>query len=441
MPIKLTDELAKSEPRPPKGNRIVYDTEVKGLGLRITAADARVFTLDYEIAGKSRRYSIGRLDDPFTVGKARKRAKELKHRIALGDDPQVQKEQERAQAAAPRPDTFADIVRAFLTMLAKKDRADRYVVETGRNLANHVVPRWGGLALSEISRKDVIAMLDDIAENGTLRLVDGKKVRASGGGIAANRVLAGVRAMFNFAIRRGLVDVNPCTLVERPGHEAARDRTLSKDEIRELWPAFAALAYPFGVFFQICLLTGQRRGEVAGMRWADIDFDARTWTLSSDQTKAGRVHVVPLSAAAMALIESAPRKPYRDGKVEIPSSYVFTSDGDVPTSGFSRAKAQVEAKVLAARRELDPEAVPMEAWGIHDLRRTAATMMGGLGIGEIVISRILNHAAAGVTARHYNHYEYVTEKRHALDVWASHLGRLIAPADDNVIELAAAKRA
>ena len=235
------------------------------------------------------------------------------------------------------------------------------------------------------------------------------------------------------------MEVNPCTLVERPGHETARDRTLSREELRELWPAFAAMRYPFGPFFQMCLLTGQRRGEVAGMRWVDVDVEAHTWMLTADQTKAGRAHVVPISAIAMALIESAPRKSYRDGSLEKASPYVFTSDGDVPISGFSRAKAQVEAKVLAARRKLSPQAEPMAEWGTHDLRRTAATEMARLGIGEGIIAHILNHAVQGVTAKHYNHHKYLDEKRHALDIWAKYLEQLVQP-DDNVVSSVAGGR-
>ena len=435
MPLKLTDDIARAEAPPPSGNKVIRDSEVRGLGLRITAAGARVWTFEYEFTGKNRRYTIGDLST-FPIGKARKLALDLKAKVRLGEDPQAQRNEARALAVAPKAKTFADIVEDFLASLQKKDRADRYVVETGRNFTNHVLPRWGNKALSDIARKDVIATLDDIAENGTVRLVEGKKIRAAGGPIAANRVLAAIRALFNFAIRKGLVEVNPCTLVERPGHEVERDRTLAKDELLELWPVFETAGYPFGYFFRLCLVTGQRRAEVAGMRWADLDLEARTWTIPAKLNKSGRVHVVPLSAMAMAIIESAPRRSYVESGAKKPSPYVLTSDGDVPISGFSRAKAMVEAKVLEARRELDPKAEAMADWGAHDLRRTCATEMGRLGVAELVISRVLNHVAAGVTAKHYNHYEYLTEKRHALDTWAGYLDRLLKPVD-NVVALAA----
>ena len=426
MPLKLTDDIARAETPPPSGNKIIRDTEVRGLGLRITSAGARAWVFEYETGGRSRRFTIGDLNT-FPIGKARKHALTLKAKVRLGEDPQAQRNEVRALAAAPKPETFATVAEDFLKRgLEKKGRSAGYVGDTRRNLQNHVVPRWGTKTLSEIARKDVIAMLDDIAENGTVRLVEGKKTRAAGGPIAANRVLAAVRALFNFAIRRGLIETNPCRLVDAPGQEKARERTLTADELKELWAAFGTLGQPFGPYFKTLLLTGQRRGEVAEMRWENVDLDAKTWALTSAETKNGRAHVVPLSQMAVDILKAIPRK----------GTYVFTSSGAVPVSGFSRAKAIIERKVLEARRELNPQAEPMPEWGIHDLRRTVATELGRLGVSEFVIGKVLNHASKSITGMVYNQYEYVTEKRHALDAWASYLTRLLQR-EDNVVMLAA----
>ena len=217
MPLKLTDDIAKAEAPPPSGNKVIRDTDAKGLGLRITSAGARVWVFEYEIAGRSRRYTIGDLQT-FSTGKARKIALDLKAQVRLGEDPQAHRNAARAQVVAPKPDTFAIVAEEFLTRgLEKKGRSTGYIGDTRRNLQNHVLPRWESKTLSEIGRKDVITMLDDIAENGTVRLVEGKKTRAAGGPIAANRVLAAVRALFNFAIRRGLIEVNPWPAGRRAG--------------------------------------------------------------------------------------------------------------------------------------------------------------------------------------------------------------------------------
>ena len=196
MPIKLTDALARGEPPPSAGNTIVRDSEAKGLGLRITAAGARVWVFEYETGGRSRRFTIGGLD-AFTVGRARKVALDLKAKVRLGEDPQADRNEKRTEQRAEReaetPKIFADIVEDFLASLQKKGRASRYVEESRRLFVLHALPRWGTRSLAEIGRKDVIQVLDDIAVNGTSRKVDGKKFSAAGGPIAANRVLAATR--------------------------------------------------------------------------------------------------------------------------------------------------------------------------------------------------------------------------------------------------------
>jgi integrase len=339
-----------------------------------------------------------------------------------------------------KPDTFATIVEGLPAPRAGDEGPGTALHRGDPSQLHEPCPAALGRerALAEIVRKDVIAMLDDVAENGTERKVDGKKVHAMGGPIAANRVLAAVRALCNWGIRRGLVEVNPCALVDRPGNEAPRERTLTAEEVKELWPHFESLGCPFGAFFQICLITGQRRTEVAEMRWVDVSLKAKTWTIPADQNKSGRTHVVPLPSMAVDILTDLPRKTLTEKKGSTkPSPFVFTSDGDVPIIGFSRAKERVGEKVLAARQKATPEAEDMADWGIHDLRRTAATGMGRLGIAEFIISKLLNHAARGVTGRVYNTYEYLTEKRYALDTWATYLTRLLQPAEVNVVALRA----
>jgi integrase len=439
--IKLTD-AAVQRLKAPDGGRIDYfDATLPGFGVRVSGKTdrspdgRRTWILFYRLRGTQRRLTLEPTYPGLSLADARKQAGDALALVSKGIDPAAEKAKTKAPIAKTK--TLTEVLEDYLQRgLTKKGRSLSYVTETRRNFANHVLPRWGERALTEIVRKDVIAMLDDIAESGTDRKVDGKKVHIAGGPIAANRVLSAVRALFNWAIRRGLVEVNPCALVERPGHEEPRDRTLSASEVRELWPQFGALGYPFGPFFQLCLVTGQRRTEVAEMRWADVDLAEKTWTLSADQTKAGRAHVVPLSQMAIDLLQALPRKAITEKNgTQRPSPFVFTTEGDTPISGFSRAKERIETRLRTARVAADPEAEAMAAWGIHDLRRTAATEMGRLGIAEFIISKVLNHAARGVTGRVYNTYEYLAEKRHALDTWAAYLTRLLQPAERNVLVL------
>jgi integrase len=260
----------------------------------------------------------------------------------------------------------------------------------------------------------VIELLDAVADEGKP--------------IAANRTLAAIRKLFNWSLQRGLIEATPVALVEMPGKETRRERTLSADEIRSLWPCFDALGHPFGPFFKMALATGQRRDEVAGMRWQDIDDAERTWTLPSEMTKAGRVHVVPLSPLAIEILAETKTTAIclgtGQGEGSALGTYVFTTRRDRPISGYSKAKARLDKAVVEAHVE---DRLPaLELWTIHDLRRTVGTGLGKLGISRFIIARVLNHADSTVTGI-YDRYEYLDEKRHALDAWREYLVNLTAP--------------
>jgi integrase len=247
-----------------------------------------------------------------------------------------------------------------------------------------------------------------------------------------------VRKLFNWSLQRGIIEASPVALVEMPGAEQKRERTLAPDEIRTVWAAAGELGYPFGHFFRMALTTGQRREEVAEMRIVDANEEERIWTLSSEMTKAARAHVVPLSPLALELLgEAKEGATLLLGKEEgvAPATYVFTTRGDRPISGYSKAKARLDRVVAAARSEAG--LTDLEPWTIHDLRRTVGTGLGKLGVSRFIISRVLNHADRTVTGI-YDRYEYLDEKRHALEAWGQCLENLIAPSGANVVPLRAA---
>ncbi len=444
--VKLTDAAVQRFKADP-GKRLEYfDATLPGFGLRVAGPTPRTpegrksWVLFYRYRGEQKRMTLALPYPALGLGDARKQAGDALQLVAKGVDPATQRAEDKAEAQRKR-DTIASTVEMFLTsgMKGKKGKplAKRYLDETRRNFDNHVLPRWRHRDLVSITRRDLVALLDAIA---ACEVPEGhkpktKQLRQPGGPVAANRVLAAVRAMFNWALRRGMVEVNPCALIEQPGEETRRERTLTAAEIRELWPLFGAAGYPFGAFFQMALLTGQRRGEVAGMRWADLDTDAKTWTLEAGSTKGGRSHVVPLSQPALDILSAAPRKAVTEGGRTKPSPFVFTSDGSAPISGFSRAKVSIDEK--AAKARIEAQIDPMDRWGIHDLRRTAATEMGRLGTPEFVIGKVLNHSSRGVTGQVYNRYEYLAEKRHALEQWGAYLERLVFGETGNVVVLRA----
>ena len=215
----------------------------------------------------------------------------------------------------------------------------------------------------------------------------------------SNRVLSAVRKLFAWSLERDIVATSPAAGVRPVAKETSRDRVLSDDELRAFWKATGELAEPWRSFFRVLALTGQRLGEVAGMRWSDVDLDRALWTLPAALNKSGRLHEVPLSTPTVAILRAVPRHS---------GPYVFTTgDGSKPVSGFGRPKAKLAP----------------DGWRPHDLRRTFATTAARLGIAPHVVEKCLNHSGGTIrgVAAVYNRAGYDAEKRHALDAWARHL--------------------
>ena len=177
--------------------------------------------------------------------------------------------------------------------------------------------KWLKRPADTITRQDVIAQIERIVDRGAP--------------YAANRTLAVVRKVFNWAVEKGLLNASPVVKI-KPEPETERQRVLSEDQVFELWRAWKTLGYPYGPLFQFMLVTGQRRGEVAGMRWEDLDVENAVWSLPPASTKAKRSHQCPLSPLALEIIGTVPRF--------AESPFVFTSTGAAAVSGFSKAKRQ-----------------------------------------------------------------------------------------------------
>jgi integrase len=261
-----------------------------------------------------------------------------------------------------------------------------------------VLPRWKGRDIGDLRKRDVVQLIDAVIDGGVT--------------VMANRVLAVVHKLFAWAVSRDILEHNPATGVAKPVAEVPRDRALTTPEIKAIWKATTHMAYPHGAYIRLLLLTAQRRDEVATMRWSAIDLERAEWKLDAADTKAGRAHIVPLSKTVLDILSQLPRL----------DDYVLTTRGGTHICGYSKSKELLD-RFMAA--ELGIAQTELPNWRIHDLRRTVATRMVRLGILEDVVSKVLNHARQGVTARHYNHYAYISEKRHALDMWAADLTRML----------------
>ena len=400
--------------RPDPGKRLeIPDGVVDGLYLVIQPSGTRgwAFRYRFPVGGKVKNHKITIGSYPaLGLADAREEAGKLRRAVETGNNPKHIQARERADARERALNTFGLVVVAFTVRYAK--RHTRSWRQTKGILRKHVVPVWKDRPIDGITRRDVIELLD-----GILR---------SGKPVLANRVLAHVRKLFNWAIERGIVGASPAVQIKAPGgKEAPRDRDLSDTEIKVLWPAFEAAGYPFGPMMQILLLSGQRRTEVATMRWTDLDTGTAVWNLPAGSTKASRSHSIPLTNMAVEILGNLP---HFDGP------YIFsTTGGKRPVSGYSKAKLRIEQEINRALAKNGGE--PLANWQIHDLRRTAASGMAKLGVPIDHIGRVLNHAPRGITATVYDKHSYMPEKRRALETWGAYLDGLFRPDDDKVVTL------
>lgn len=409
--LKLT-ALGVERIRPPETGRVEYfDTLLAGFGLRVTAKGSKSWAVVYRMGGRGqnkKRVTLGSYP-AMSLAEAREAAKEALHQVSQSIDPgEVRRERQNAQQERDR-DTVAVVVKEFIERHAKaKNKAWK---EVQRVLEREVVALWGDRPIGGITRRDVLGLLDSVVDRGSPYM--------------ANRLLAHTRKLFNWSMERGIIDASPVAGVKPPGKEQSRERVLTDAEAVAVWRGCEGLGFPFGPIFRLLLATGQRRSEVAGMRRQDIDLGKKLWTIPGSLTKAGRPQEVPLSDLAVQIIEDVP--PFVGTLMFAPPSAAN------PPSGYGRAKGRLD-KVLAKMAE-DEEAVAVEPWRLHDLRRTAASGMARLGVAPQVLSRILNHApgaSMGVTAI-YNRHGYESEKRHAMDLWARHLEGLLNPSDNVVM--------
>jgi integrase len=361
----------------------VWDTVVQGFGVR-RQKDGAYYYLRYRRNGVQSMRSIGRHGSPWTCETARKEAQRLLGALVGGGDPFTK--------PVPAEAFGAEIER----YLHKQQAAlkPRTYVELERHLCRDCAP-LAKLRLTEINRRTI-----------ALRLAE---VETASGPTARNRVRSSLSAFFNWAVREGLLDVNPVASTARADERGSRDRVLTQAELAEIWAALPQ--GDFGEIVRLLLLTGQRREEIGALKWTEIDLDRGLIVLPPGRTKNLRQHEVPLSAQARAIIERRPKRKGRD--------FIF-GIGEAGFSGWSKSKERLDQALFAKRKAADRRAKPLPSWRLHDLRRTAATQMAELGVLPHVVEQALNHVSghkAGV-AGIYNRARYEGEMREALQRWA-----------------------
>lgn len=390
MPASKLSTLKIEKAAPPSSGRTeLWDSQTRGLGLRVTPSGTKTWVMMYRVDGKQRRLTLGRYPD-LSLADARAEATKHLTTIAKGSDPVELLEAEKRERIENRSNRLDHVSDEFIERYAKPK--NRSWQETQRILNREVIPHWGKRSVSDISRRDVITLIDDISDRAPFM---------------ANRTLSAIRRFFNWCIERDVLALNPAAGVKPPATEKSRDRVLSDDDIKAFWTGCDKLGWPFGPAFKLMLVTGQRRDEVASMKWDNIDTVNALWTLSREQTKSDRRHEVPLSSLACELLRAVP----------CTGDYVFTTNGRTPISGFSKAKLELD------------KASKLAGWRLHDLRRTVASGMARIGVAPHVIEKVLNHSGGKISgvAAIYNRHGYADEKTRALDAWSASISTLINP--------------
>jgi integrase len=400
--MKLSDTVARTGALSPgQTDIIIWDSALVGFGLRIRKVAKgvrKLWIVQYRDATRaSRRFIVGSVDE-MGAAKARDIAADKLAGVRLGIFPHAEREQQRKEAEQERDrtaETFGVIAKLYL---ANRERAlrERSFLEVKR----HIEKLWEPFTkkpIHEINRRLIAVRLTEIS--------------TANGPIAANRARATLSALFSWAMGEGIVENNPVVGTNKAIDEDPRDRVLADAELAAIWSACRDDDY--GRIVRLLMLTGQRREEVGGMFWGEVDLENGLWTMAGSRTKNAKRHVVPLVSQVVSILGAVTHRA-RDGALD----HVF-GGGDGGFSGWSKAKANLDARITEAQGN------PIADWRLHDLRRTMKTVMADkLDVRTEISEALLNHAKVGMEAV-YNTSQYLTQKRKALEMWADYLNPII----------------
>lgn len=423
--LPKTHAEIKNLPPPESGQTDYYGSGGDiGLMIRTNPAGSKTWFVRYYVPGgdggrKRRRYRLGRFPR-MGLAEARKGARALLAQVDGDADPSQERTENRAKAKGT---TVSDLSIAFFKMRAKqkrKGRKLRNIPDEKGMTANHILPTIGRMPIHAVAGADIDRVLDAVQEKSSA--------------VRANRVLALMRVMFKFAVRKKRwIAANPCDNVERPGDENPRNPTPPSDgEIRELWgliekgsttddgrPVF--VSKPIQLALKLLLVTGQRSSEVSQAPLDEFDLSAGVWIIPGDRTKNGKPHKVPLAPLAVSLVKEAAALAKKDAPG---TKWLFPGwpgrkrnlRGHLPIgkTAPNHAFRRVLAKSNLAR------------FCVHDFRGICSTRMAELSVPQDVISAVLNHTIGTVTARHYVRAKYEPQKREALETWANWLKGVLA---------------
>lgn len=450
--VNLTDSRVKSLKPASKGRRYqVMDAQVPGFGVRVTDNGTRTFILRTRYPGSENpaRREIGRVD-VMSLADARDKAKRWRELIAKGIDPAVQAQRDRSAEIKRTKTTFETVVEDFIRDKLPTERKARDVES---EIRRELLPKWKSKPIADITDVDVLTLV---------------KVKARKFKIAAKNLFALIKRFFRWAVAQRIygITVSPCATISAKDIigdiSSVRDRILTSDELSALWKAASELSYPYGPVYRLLTLTALRLREVANAEWSEfhpdivralrnrkdgvsIDWsqfsvEQMIWVIPASRmkgrdsgSKKARPHTVPLTAEILAELEALPQMKG--------ATFLFsTTAGKKPAWMGGKVKDDLDVAMLKVLRESaiqrgdDPEMVNLPNFVNHDIRRTVRSHLSRLKISEEAREAVLAHVRPGIKGV-YDQYEYLDEKREALELWAARMRTIVEPPPANVVAL------
>jgi integrase len=429
-PVKYDHQKIKSLEIPDSGTVDYWVEDYPGFGVRVSYKGSKSFFQKYrsptEKDGvgnpKQQRYTIGKFPS-VSLKDARIVRGRILDEVRDSKDPQKVKvdarkaAKDKALKLGPDPVTVQEGIARYVEEHVKVKNKPRYradgtpYFEREKLFEKYVTPYIGAMRLDGIERKDVMAMH--------------RRIVAAHSATQADRSIEALRAAFNWLYDKELAEDG--LIFRFKSAKVKRDRILEHSEIQTLWKDLDTEHQPnksklFASISKLLILTGQRLNEVSGMRHRELDLDRRVWNLPPERTKNAKPHIVPISNAALAIIQDQKRIPGCD--------FVFTSTGKTPFTGYSRNKERLDRRLQFSAD-----------WRLHDLRRTFVTGMNDIGIPPHIVEAIVNHISGpskGGVAGVYNRAQYWPERVGAMNRWADYLASIVGgTADLNVVPLRA----
>ena len=437
----LTDKFVQSV-KPRTRDFIVFDSVVRGFGLKVTPKDARSWILNARYPD-SRNWTKRQLaaQAGLTLAQARDKARRWQGWISEGKDPTL----EEAMETTGGDGTFQALAEAYIAAHLNSLRSGK---GAAREIRAELIPVLGARAANKIARRDIVAIINGL--------------KAKGKRHHARHVLGQARQLFAWGLEQDAygLEFNPAEGLKPKrliGELGPRQRFLDDFEVAAFWRAAGRMRYPMGSLYQLLLLTGLRLTELAHARWRELhpqlaalrevkDPRATDWrqvpegikriTIPAARFKGKTSHVQPLSDDACRVLASLPRFGRGD--------FIFTTTfGKKPVNGFSKPKEKLDAIILRSLRgyarlkRQDPKQAELPPFVIHDLRRVIRTALSALRVEDHVAEMVLGHGRRGLQ-RVYDRHKHLAEIQEALQLWAAKLASIVsAPKSDNVVRLVA----